>query len=129
MPHGHTQALSTLGFIAQHRGDTVTARRMHVEAMELARRTTTLHAVALALDGLAGVATLERDGVRAATLLGAAQTIRDADGGAPPGADSDAPGIRRSAVELIGHEAFDAALAAGAAASLDRVLLEPTSAG
>ena len=129
LPHGHTQALSTLGFIAQHRGDAVTARRMHVEAMELARRTTTLRAVALALDGLAGVATLERDGVRAATLLGAAQTIRDADGGAPPGADSDAPGIRRSAIELIGHEAFDAALAAGAAASLDRVLLEPTSAG
>ena len=27
VPHGHTQALSTLGFIAQHRGDVVTARQ------------------------------------------------------------------------------------------------------
>src|ERR1700712_1693108 len=101
-----SQSLSTIGFVAQHRGDIDTARAMHTEAFSIARATQHLRSIALATEGFAGVALLEGDGVRAATLLGAARAVRISDGGAAAGPESDVHHIRIAAVNLIGEDAF-----------------------
>jgi predicted ATPase/DNA-binding SARP family transcriptional activator len=117
-----SQSLSTIGFVAQGRGDIDTARAMHTEAFSIARATQHLRNMALATEGLAGVALLEGDGVRAATLLGAARAVRVTDGGAAAGPESDVHRIRMAAVDLIGEDAFIAAAISGAASKLDELL-------
>ncbi|MBI5088206.1 MAG: tetratricopeptide repeat protein, partial [Actinobacteria bacterium] len=112
------QVQSTRGLIAQARGDVETARRLHTEALATARVLQHRRAIALAVEGLAGVAVVDDDGDRAATLLGAASVVRRADGGGHPGPESDLEDIESGAVELVGRDAFDRAFTAGAASSL-----------
>jgi tetratricopeptide (TPR) repeat protein len=113
------QALSTIGFAAQQRGDARTADELHRRALAVARRANTLSGVALAVEGLAGVAMLEGRWARAATLLGAARAARDVDGGGLAGPESEARAIEARVMEMIDREAFAAAFAAGTTASLD----------
>ncbi|MGD9999849.1 MAG: tetratricopeptide repeat protein, partial [Ilumatobacteraceae bacterium] len=113
------QAQSTRGFVALDRGDADTARRFHDEALEVATRIQHRRAIAMAVEGLAGVAVLDGDAHRAATLLGAAHATRQADGGGHPGPESDIERIEARTVELIGRDAFDDAFAAGASSPSD----------
>ncbi|WP_086827792.1 BTAD domain-containing putative transcriptional regulator [Allokutzneria sp. NRRL B-24872] len=74
----HPSALiyAELGFVAEQRGDALLARRYHEQGLELARELGDPRAVALALEGLAGVAVAEGDLFRARLLLGAAGAAR-----------------------------------------------------
>ena len=61
--------------------------------------------LALALEGLAGVAAAEGDGPRAAELLGCAHALRATKGGAPAGPASDVDRITAAARERCGDDA------------------------
>jgi hypothetical protein len=56
-----------LGFISEMRGEVADADCLHREALTEARRLADGRALALCLDGLAGVALVEKDPRRAAT--------------------------------------------------------------
>ena len=73
-----THCLAILGLIAERRGDPDEARARHLRGLALAQRKP--RRVALALEGLAGVALLEHDGRDAARLLGAADALRRSPG-------------------------------------------------
>ena len=82
--------------------------------------------LALALEGLAGVALLEEDGYAAAWLLSAAGTFRQSPGQATGwaftvGARADVDRILAGAIEAIGADAAAAAVAAGAADPLGAI--------
>ena len=76
--HGVAFILAELGFIAELRGDSDTARKLHREGLDHASRTGDPRARALALEGLAGGEALQGAYVQAARLLGAAAAARDA---------------------------------------------------
>ncbi|GAA3985954.1 BTAD domain-containing putative transcriptional regulator [Allokutzneria multivorans] len=74
--HPSALVFAELGFVAEQRGDVLSARRYHEEGLGLARETGDPRAVALALEGLAGVAALAGEVERARVLLGAADAAR-----------------------------------------------------
>jgi tetratricopeptide (TPR) repeat protein len=119
---GESLSLATLGFVAEARGDLDRARALHEEGLVVARRAGGLAAIALALEGLAGVAAAEGEGRRAARLLGHADRLRAAYGGAWAGPASDVPRITDTAAALLGAEAFAEAFRDGACADLDAVV-------
>lgn len=71
--------LTGLGWAAAMDGDAAQARAHHRAALETAVRSGNLPAAADAVDGLAGAALLAGDAERAATLIGAAASLRGAD--------------------------------------------------
>ncbi len=119
--NGRPQALCILGLVAQERGDLAGARQLHLDAFEVARRIEDRRCIALALEGLAGVALDDGDHALAARLLGAALAARAIDGGAPSGPESDAAAVSERLVELVGHDAHAEAMAAGQI-SLEQIL-------
>ncbi|MBA2896844.1 BTAD domain-containing putative transcriptional regulator [Nonomuraea soli] len=74
--------LAELGFVAEQRGDAVQARSLHLDGLDAARASGDPRAVALAMEGLAGAASLEGDLAEAARLLETAAGLR-ASVGAP----------------------------------------------
>ncbi|ADB33131.1 transcriptional regulator, winged helix family [Kribbella flavida DSM 17836] len=74
--------LAELGFIAEQRGDAEAACTLHLEGLAAARNAADPRAIALALEGLAGVQALCSAPEQAARLLGAATGLR-AQVGAP----------------------------------------------
>ncbi|MFI7611096.1 BTAD domain-containing putative transcriptional regulator [Nonomuraea terrae] len=74
--YGVTLLLAELGFIAEQRGDTSTARSLHLEGLAAARESGDPRAIALAQEGLAGVAAAEGAYEEAAALLGEAAALR-----------------------------------------------------
>ncbi|WP_419994788.1 BTAD domain-containing putative transcriptional regulator [Streptomyces boninensis] len=64
-PHGLALTLAELGFAAEQRGDLDRARELHLEGLTAARETADPRAVALALEGLAGVEAAAGGAVRA----------------------------------------------------------------
>nr|WP_307826831.1 tetratricopeptide repeat protein [Streptomyces pactum] len=85
--HGVAFILAQLGYIAEQRGDAGTARKLHREGLDSARRTGDPRALALALEGLAGAEALAGAYTEAARLLGAAAAARDAVGAPLPPAE------------------------------------------
>jgi tetratricopeptide (TPR) repeat protein len=75
---GH--CLAILGYVAESGGRLAEARTCHTRAFHLAREAREPRRVALALEGLAGVALLENDALTAARLLGAATGLRRSPG-------------------------------------------------
>jgi predicted ATPase len=73
-------SLCLLGFINETRSDTAGAECLHREALHRARQVDDPRAIALGLEGLAGVALRNNDAKRCAMLLGAASRLRDAPG-------------------------------------------------
>jgi hypothetical protein len=69
--------LSNLGFVALLRRDWATARDLHLEALQLTRRTNNRSIQSLSLLGGATVAFATRDYVRATNLYGAADAIAE----------------------------------------------------
>ncbi|WP_433677846.1 BTAD domain-containing putative transcriptional regulator [Nocardia sp. CA-119907] len=96
-----------LGFIAELRGDADRAWTLHTESLSAAVLTGDIRAVALAIEGLAGAATLTEHYDRAARLLGAATRAR-ASTGAPlaSGERMDVDRITALARGALGEERF-----------------------
>jgi predicted ATPase/DNA-binding SARP family transcriptional activator len=112
-----------LGYVAEQVGDLDEAWRCHDEALSLARRRGNDHAVALAVEGLAGVAAADGDGELAATLLGQARRLRLAVG-TPMHGDDD---VDRERAEMcargqLGDDGYQRAHDAGLAMSVDAAL-------
>jgi hypothetical protein len=133
---GAVGSLCTLGFIAETRGQATEADGYHREAVAEARMIADPRALALCLEGLAGVALLASEHERAAALLGASDRLRNKSGlssdalaelvGTIRGANTpvfddrfDADRITNVLRERLGPEAFEAAWAAGAGADLE----------
>ncbi|MEW1841566.1 BTAD domain-containing putative transcriptional regulator [Nonomuraea angiospora] len=88
--------LTGLGWAAAVEGDAAQARAHHRAALETAVRSGNLPAAADAVDGLAGAALLAGDAERAATLIGAAASLRGADLVADHDVDETAAGAERA---------------------------------
>ncbi|MFC5829582.1 BTAD domain-containing putative transcriptional regulator [Nonomuraea insulae] len=105
-----------LGFTAELRGDAAQAEAHHRRGLEVARAIAEPRALALSLEGLAGVAVLSGDPGRAALLLGAADAARRrADAPLPPAERGDVDRVTEAATSALGREAFAAAFQRGAA--------------
>ncbi|MEU7281200.1 BTAD domain-containing putative transcriptional regulator [Streptomyces sp. NPDC045431] len=114
--HGVAFILAELGFIAEQRGDAATARELHREGLDHARRTGDPRALALAFEGLAGAEALAGDLERAARLLGAAAGARAAVGTPLPKAERvDVDRITDSVRAGLTPEAYEHAFTQGAA--------------
>jgi len=118
---GIAHSLALLGFLAETRGDLNEATAQHLRALAYARETRESRALALALEGLAGVAATDGDGTTAGRLLGAASALRSSvtwRTGWPVASveqSQDPARIRELAVDLIGPDAFSGAFDVGAA--------------
>ncbi|MFI9559708.1 AfsR/SARP family transcriptional regulator [Nonomuraea endophytica] len=96
--YGVTLILAELGFAAESRGAAVPARELHEEGLRAARALGDPRSVALALEGLAGVAVLEGDPARALGLLDEAAELRASVGAPlPPAERGDVNRIRKAA--------------------------------
>ncbi|GGL18136.1 ATP-binding protein [Planomonospora parontospora] len=101
-----------LGWVAEAEGDAAGALAWYRRAFTTGRGTRDLTLAARVAEGLAGVAMLERDGERAALLLGAGAALR----GLPSADDPDAVRVAARCRALIGDAAYEAARARGAEA-------------
>lgn len=114
---GTTVTYAELGFVAEQRGDVDEARRRHQDGLAVARRTGDVRAVALALEGLAGVAAAAGEHEEAAVLLGAADAGRASAGAPlPAGERGDVDRIRAVVEPALGADAFAVAFERGRAA-------------
>ena len=115
-----TLILAELGFVAELRGDEATAYRWQSEGFRLALRTGDPRALALAVEGLAGVHALRGDHARAAQLLGAAANARASVGTPLPAAESgDVERIAATARTALGESDFTAEFDRGRALRVD----------
>lgn len=104
-------------------GDLAAAGSVHREGLDHAERTGDPRAVALALEGLAGVAGASGDGERAALLLGAAGAMRESAGGSlPPAERVDVDRIEAAARRTLGAARLGEVLRRGAALSADQAV-------
>ena len=125
---GTALALAELGFIAEHRGDHVTAHRLQLEGYQLARGSADPRAIALSLEGLAGAHALAGGYGLAARLLGAATRLRDSVGRPlPQGQRDDVDRIAGTLRAALGDAELDAQLCSGAEAELDDLIEQSTS--
>ncbi|MGN9836861.1 BTAD domain-containing putative transcriptional regulator [Nonomuraea sp. H19] len=93
--YGVTLILAELGFIAEQRGDVRQARALHLEGLTAAREIGDPRSIALAHEGLAGVAALEGAAGEALRLLEEASTLRESVGAPlPPAERGDVARIR-----------------------------------
>ncbi|MFE2598995.1 BTAD domain-containing putative transcriptional regulator [Streptomyces sp. NPDC059396] len=111
---GLALVLAELGFIAEQRGDAVSALTLHQDGLATAMATGDPRAVALALEGLAGAHSLAGLWGRAARLLGtAAATRRRAGAPQPPAEQADVERIAARLRGVLGEEAYAAEFSAG----------------
>jgi predicted ATPase/DNA-binding SARP family transcriptional activator len=95
-------SLCLLGFISETRNEIAEAERLHREALRWARQVGDPRAIALGLEGLAGVALRNNDPKRGAMLLGAASGLRDA-----PGLRPDALGASLGTMRVLTSGTLD----------------------
>lgn len=113
--YGVSLILAELGFLAEERGDADSAHRLHREGLTAARQTGDPRAIALALEGLAGAASLAGDHPTAATLLGTAHSARQsANAPLPEGERADVDRSTHRTRAALGAEAFIARFDTGA---------------
>ncbi|MGC0418977.1 AfsR/SARP family transcriptional regulator [Embleya sp. AB8] len=113
--YGVTLLLAELGFVAELRGDAAGARALHEEGLAAARAMGDPRAVALALEGLAGVEAISGRAVEAATLLGRADGLRASVAAPlPVGERGDVLRIARVVREELGEAGFAVAFGRGA---------------
>ncbi|WP_226900355.1 BTAD domain-containing putative transcriptional regulator [Nonomuraea phyllanthi] len=104
--YGVTLLLAELGFIAELRGDLAAARSLHLRGLAAARKAGDPRAIALAREGLAGVAAAEGTYEEAATLLGEATALRESVGAPlPPAERGDVDRIAAAVRAGLGEEA------------------------
>ncbi|WP_160050900.1 MULTISPECIES: BTAD domain-containing putative transcriptional regulator [unclassified Nocardiopsis] len=106
-PAAEATVLAELGFVAEQRGDTEAALRLHDEGLTAALTTGSPRKTALALEGLAGAWALAGLPSRAARLLGAASAARASVRTPLPSAErGDVERVRAAAVTALGERAF-----------------------
>jgi predicted ATPase/DNA-binding SARP family transcriptional activator len=100
-------SLAYLGYVEELRGDLDAAEACHTESLRVTGDRADAGSAALALEGLACVATARRDPRRAAVLLGAAQSLRGRTG-MPllPGERAEVDRATGAAVDALGAAAF-----------------------
>jgi predicted ATPase/DNA-binding SARP family transcriptional activator len=113
------RTLITLGRLAEAEGDVSAATERLDQALALASIHVNNTVVALAVEAQAGVALLEGAPDRAATLLGAAESLR----GSTIAGDPDVARVSAAARASAGPEAFDRAYAAGRGLTRTKALL------
>ncbi|MCX5124427.1 hypothetical protein [Streptomyces sp. NBC_00347] len=107
---GAALILAELGYVAELRADPAAAESLHREGLAAARRTGDPRALALALEGLAGIL----PPARAASLLGTATALRASAGTPRPQAErTDTDRATARARAALGPEAFATAFATG----------------
>ncbi|MFE3206640.1 BTAD domain-containing putative transcriptional regulator [Streptomyces niveus] len=117
---GTTLALAELGFVAELRGDAVTARALHLEGFDAARELGDPRAMALALEGLAGARAAAGRYGESAILLGAAAAARESVGAPlPPAERRDVDRISAASRDGLGEADFDAEFDRGALLDMD----------
>jgi tetratricopeptide (TPR) repeat protein len=125
---GLTLTHAWLGYTAELEGHADQAEAHHIERLDIARKTGDPRAVALPLEGLAGVAVLRGDYQRCATLLGAATALRaSVDAPLPPAERVDVDRAAGAARAHLDNSAFDLAFDQGAAMSLDAACIYATT--
>ncbi len=120
---GIPRTLASLGNVVCSRGNAVRASKLYVESLDLERTAGNFIAVAVCLEGLARVATMQDRPERAARLCGAAAALRE-EFSAPP-LPADRPEYERTlaaARAVLGEDAFAAAWAKGHALPLEEVV-------
>src|SRR5262249_14262739 len=118
-------ALLYLGHVAREQGDHGRAAALYQESLSLSQGLGDKLRVVRGLDGLATAASARGDAVHAARLLGAAAAVRAAL--ATSLHPMDRPAFERTSAalrEALGSEAYAAAVAEGAALSLDQAIIE-----
>ena len=110
-PVGLSLSLASLGYVFEHRGDATGARQHHLAGLDAACGANDLRAQALALEGLAGVASLLGDDEGIGRYLGAAAALREATGGPVVGAER--VDIERALERVGDHAVMAAAFATG----------------
>jgi predicted ATPase/DNA-binding SARP family transcriptional activator len=113
-----SRALIVLGRVAEAEGKVEEATTRHRQALLSSVDHTNSTASALAVEALAGVALLEGDPGRAATLLGAGESLR----GTTMAGDPDVARVATAARELTGEHAFDSSYALGREMNSPKVL-------
>jgi predicted ATPase/DNA-binding SARP family transcriptional activator len=112
-------SLTSLGLVEELRGDLDAAQACHLESLRLARDRPDGAPVALALEGLAGVAAARGQPRRAAVLLGAAESVRKRTGTPlPAGELADVARAADRAAGVLGAEGFAELLERGRRMSL-----------
>jgi len=107
-------ALANLGMVAALRENGPAAARFYLRSLDLAEAVGERRSVAEILEELAAVESAAGNAVRAATLLGASQAIREDIGAPIPGPDlARLDDAMAAAVSALGDEAFTAARLAG----------------
>jgi predicted ATPase/DNA-binding SARP family transcriptional activator len=107
-------SLLGLGALARLRGELAEAERLQLEGLERAERDEDAAAIALALEGLAGTAAAAREAGRAATLLGAAESVRNTAKVARDQFEADhAARTKAAASSTIGPEALEHSITRG----------------
>ena len=117
-PAGLSLSLASLGYVFERRGDAISAEQHHLASLDAACDADDLRAQALALEGLAGVASLLDDDDGIGRYLGAASVLRESTGGALVGAE-------RADVERVLDRVGDRAVMS---AAFDTGRADPTSA-
>lgn len=116
---GAALVLAELGYVAELRADPAAAESLHREGLAAARRSGDPRALALALEGLAGIL----PPARAASLLGTATALRASVGTPRPRAErTDTDRAADRARAALGPEAFATAFATGEALPLPEQL-------
>ena len=109
-----------LGYTAELDGDADQAEAHHLRSLALARQSGDPRAIALPLEGLAGVAVLRADYQRCATLLGAATAIRaSVDAPLPPAERIDVDRAAGAARAHLHDSAFKLPFDQGAGMNMD----------
>ncbi len=110
-PAGLSLSLASLGYIFERRGDVAGAGQHHLASLDAACDANDVRAQALALEGLAGVASLLGDDEGIGRYLGAAAALREATGGALVRAER--VDVERALDRVGDHAAMGAAFATG----------------
>ena len=118
---GEALSLALLGVATERLGDRARARELHTEALAVSRRLGDERLVALALEGLAGVAAAEEAYEHGAELLGLAGHLRDLNG-APSGPASDEVRIGEVILGALGPERFEEVRRRGRDADIDALV-------
>jgi tetratricopeptide (TPR) repeat protein len=119
---GSARSAIQLGYVAEQAGDPDGARRLHLEALEIARERADERGIASAVEGLASAAAASDDNDGAAMLLGHAAQLRA--NGATPLWDDDRLDVERAehAVRTQLGDRYGAAFEAGREHALDELL-------
>ena len=132
VPYMRAIVLVQRGYLADQRGDAVSASTDQLEALEITTALSAPRGIAFAVEGLAGALSLSSasgDRVLGARLLGCADALRRGSGGPmPAGERYDLDRIEGRLRSHLGDDAFDDHFASGAATDVSELTAAARSA-